>query len=135
MIRQLDDRTLVSGQIAPHEVAGLAEQGVTVLVNNRPDFEEPDQPRAHEIEQAAAAAGIEYRFVPIRRGIGPSDIECMQEALRAKGDGKLLAFCRSGTRSALTLALAQREEGASREEVEEKLGAAGFDSGPIAHLL
>ena len=135
MIRQLDDRTLVSGQIAPHEVAGLAEQGVTVLVNNRPDFEEPGQPQAGDIEEAAAAAGIEYRFVPIIRGIGPADIESMQQAMRAAGDGKLLAFCRSGTRSALTLALAQREEGASREEVEERLSAAGFDSGPIAHLL
>ena len=26
MIRQLDDKVMVSGQIAPHEVAGLAEQ-------------------------------------------------------------------------------------------------------------
>ena len=135
MIRQLDDRTLVSGQIAPHEVAGLAEQGVTVLVNNRPDFEEPGQPLAGDIEEAAAAAGIAYRFVPIMRGIGPADVEAMQEAMRQAGDGKLLAFCRSGTRSALTLALAHREEGASREEVEELLSAAGFDSGPIAHLL
>jgi uncharacterized protein (TIGR01244 family) len=135
MIRQLDDRTLVSGQIAPHEVAGLAEQGITVLVNNRPDFEEPDQPQARDIEEAAAAAGIEYRFVPIIRGIGPADIESMQDAMGAIGEGKLLAFCRSGTRSALTLALAQREAGASREEVEERLNSAGFDSGPIAHLL
>ncbi|HEX8840920.1 MAG TPA: TIGR01244 family sulfur transferase [Sphingomicrobium sp.] len=135
MIRQLDDRTLVSGQIAPHEVAGLAEQGVTVLVNNRPDGEEPGQPLAGEIEEAAAAAGIEYRFVPIIRGIGPADIESMQEAIRAAGDGKLLAFCRSGTRSALTLALAHREEGMPREEVERRLDDAGFDSGPIAHLL
>jgi uncharacterized protein (TIGR01244 family) len=135
MIRQLDDRTLVSGQIAPEEVAGLAEQGVTVLVNNRPDFEEPGQPQASDIEEAAAAAGIEYRFVPIIRGIGPADIESMQEAISAAGDGKLLAFCRSGTRSALTLALAHREQGMSREEVEERLNSAGFDSGPIAHLL
>ena len=135
MIRQLDDRTLVSGQIAPEEVAGLAQQGVTVLVNNRPDGEEPGQPLAGNIEQAAAAAGIEYRFVPIIRGIGPADIESMQEAMRAAADGKLLAFCRSGTRSALTLALAHREEGMPREEVERRLDAAGFDSGPIAHLL
>ena len=135
MIRQLDDRTLVSGQIAPHEVAGLAEQGVTVLVNNRPDGEEPGQPLAGDIEEAAAQAGIAYRFVPIIRGIGPADIEAMQQAMRETGDGKLLAFCRSGTRSALTLALAQREEGAPREEVEERLTAAGFDSSPIAHLL
>ena len=59
----------------------------------------------------------------------------MQEALRETGDGKLLAFCRSGTRSAYAVALAHREEGASREEVERKLADAGFDSGPIAHLL
>jgi uncharacterized protein (TIGR01244 family) len=135
MIRQLDDRTWVSGQIAPHEVAGLAEQGITVLVNNRPDGEETGQPLAGDIEQAAVAAGIEYRFVPIIRGIGPADIECMQEAMRATGDGKLLAFCRSGTRSALTLALAQRESGAARDEVEQRLNSAGFDVGPIAHLL
>ena len=135
MIRQLDDRTLVSGQIAPEEVAGLAAQGITVLVNNRPDFEEPGQPRASEIEAAAEQAGIAYRFVPIIRGIGPADVEVMQQALRETGDGKLLAFCRSGTRSALAVALAHREEGASREEVEQRLTQAGFDPGPIAHLL
>src|SRR5438270_7266192 len=135
MIRQLDDKVMVSGQVAPHEVAELAQQGVTMLVNNRPDGEEPGQPLAGEIEAAAEAAGIAYRFVPIIRGIGPADVEAMQEALREASDGKLLAFCRSGTRSALALALAQREEGADADEVEQRLRAAGFDSGPIAHLL
>lgn len=135
MIRQLDDRTLVSGQIGPDQVAGLAAQGFTVLVNNRPDGEEPDQPRASEIEAAAAEAGISYRFIPISRGIGPADVDAMQQALGQAADGKLLAFCRSGTRSALVCALAQREAGASREDVEHRLTSAGFDSGPIAHLL
>jgi uncharacterized protein (TIGR01244 family) len=135
MIRQLDDRTLVSGQIAPEEVASLAAEGVTVLVNNRPDFEEPGQPLASEIEAAAEQAGIAYRFVPIIRGIGPADVEAMQEALREAGDGKLLAFCRSGTRSAFAVALAHREEGAPRDEIEQRLIEAGFDPGPIAHLL
>ena len=135
MIRQLDDRTMVCGQIAPEDVAGLAEQGVTVLVNNRPDGEESGQPLAGDIENAAARAGIAYRFVPIIRGIGPADVEAMQEALGAAAGGKLLAFCRSGTRSALVCALAHREEGASREDVEQKLTSAGFDSGPIAHLI
>lgn len=135
MIRQLDDKVMVSGQLAPHEVAGLAEQGVTMLVNNRPDGEEPGQPMAGDIEDAAAAAGIEYRFVPIIRGIGPADIEEMQKAIRATEQGKLLAFCRSGTRSALAVALAKREEGASSEEVVQQLNQAGFDHSPIAHLL
>lgn len=135
MIRQLDDKVLVSGQVAPHEVAGLAGQGVTILVNNRPDGEEPGQPLASEIEEAAAAAGLSYRFVPILRGIGPADIEEMQKALREAEGGKLLAFCRSGTRSALAVGLAQREEGASADEVQQRLISAGFDPGPIAHLL
>jgi uncharacterized protein (TIGR01244 family) len=135
MIRQLDDKVMVCGQVAPHEVAGLAEQGVTMLVNNRPDGEEPGEPLAGDIEEAAAAAGIGYRFVPILRGIGPADIEEMQKALRATEDGKLLAFCRSGTRSALAVSLAKREEGASSEEVIQQLNQAGFDHGPIAHLL
>ena len=135
MIRQLDDRTLVSGQIAPHEVAGLAQQGVTLIVNNRPDGEEEGQPFASEIEEAAAQAGIAYRFVPILRGIGPADVEEMQKALRDAEGGKLLAFCRSGTRSAFACALAHREEGASADDVQQRLINAGFDPSPIAHLL
>jgi uncharacterized protein (TIGR01244 family) len=90
---------------------------------------------ASDIEAAAAEAGIPYHFVPIIRGIGPADVDEMQKALREAADGKLLAFCRSGTRSAYVCALAHREQGASREQVEERLTSAGFDCSPIAHLL
>jgi uncharacterized protein (TIGR01244 family) len=135
MIRRLDERMWVSGQIAPHEVAGLAAQGITILVNNRPDGEEADQPLASDIEEAARQAGIAYRYVPIFRGIGPADVEAMQEALVEAEGGKMLAFCRSGTRSALACALVHREQGASAEQVHQRLAEAGFDSGPIAHLL
>ena len=135
MIRQLDDGVMVSGQVAPHEIAGLAEQGITVLVNNRPDGEEHGQPLAGEIEEAAAAAGISYHYVPIMRVIGPADVQVMQHAMQQAEGGKLLAFCRSGTRSALALGLAKRESGASSEEVQRCLTDAGFDPGPIAHLL
>ena len=135
MIRRLDDRTSVSGQIRPEEVAGLAEAGVTMLVNNRPDGEEPDQPPGADVEAAAEAAGISYRHVPIIRGIGPADVEAMQDALEAAGTGRTLAFCRSGNRSALAWALAMRAQGRSREEVEQQVAAAGFNVAPIAHLL
>ena len=135
MIRQLDDKVMVCGQVAPHEIAGLAEQGITVLVNNRPDGEEPGQPLAGDIEAAANAAGISYHYVPIMRGIGPADVEVMQQAMRQAEGGKLLAFCRSGTRSALAVGLAKREGGASSEDVQRCLTDAGFDPGPIAHLL
>jgi len=136
MIRQLDDRVLVSGQIHPAEVARLAEQhGVTMLINNRPDGEEDGQPIAADMEAAAVAAGIAYRHVPIIRGIGPADAEAMQDALDEARDGTVLAFCRSGNRSALTWAVAKHGQGVPREDIEAKVEAAGFNVAPIAHLL
>jgi uncharacterized protein (TIGR01244 family) len=134
MIRQLDETTLVAGQIQPAEVSELKRLGVAMIVNNRPDGEDEGQPLAADIEAAAEEAGIAYRFVPIYRGIGPADVEAMQEAMAAC-DGKLLAFCRVGNRSTLAWAIARREQGASIEELEAAAGQAGIDLSPIAHLL
>jgi uncharacterized protein (TIGR01244 family) len=133
-MRELDDKVLVSGQIRPDEVATLRTQGVTLIVNNRPDGEEPDQPLGVEIEEAAAAAGIDYRSVPIIRGIGPADVDAMRDAI-SSSPGKVLAFCRSGTRSGLVWALARNDEGMARDEIEQRLISAGVDPTPIAHLF
>ena len=134
MARQLDEKVLVSGQIQPDEVAAFVGEGITMLVNNRPDGEEPGQPLGVEIEEAARAVGLDYRSIPIIRGIGPADAEAMQEAIKSAG-GKLLAFCRTGTRSSLAWALAKNDEGMPREEIEARLRSAGVDPTPIAHLL
>jgi len=133
-MHQLDDRTLVSGQIAPDQVAALKQQGVTMIVNNRPDDEEPGQPQGMDIKAAAEAEGIEYRHIPIARGIGPSDVEAMSEAIGASS-GKMLAFCRSGARSTYAWAVAQVTEGRPRDEIERAAAGAGYDLTPVAHLL
>ena len=135
MQRQLDEKTLVDGQIGPEDVATLKAMGVTLIVNNRPDGEDAGQPNSDEIEAAAREAGIDYRHVPIARGLGPSDIEAMREAMHSAGEGKLFAFCRSGNRSTLAWAVAKSEDGVPREELDRLANQAGFDLGPVAHLL
>lgn len=135
MHRQLDEKTLVSGQISPEDVPALKDLGVTLIVNNRPDYEDAGQPESDDIEAAAQAAGIGYRHVPIARGLGPSDVEAMREAMHAVGEGKLFAFCRSGNRSTLAWAVARSEDGATREELDKCVSQAGFDLGPVSHLL
>ena len=135
MHRQLDEKTLVSGQIMPEDVAALKELGVTLVVNNRPDGEDSGQPAGAEIEAATRAAGIDYRHVPIARGMGPSDIEAMREAINSVEGGKLLAFCRSGNRSVLAWAVARSEDGVPGAELDRMANAAGFDLGPVAHLI
>jgi uncharacterized protein (TIGR01244 family) len=135
MHRQLNDKTLVAGQITPADVPALKELGVTLIVNNRPDGEDVGQPAGDEIEAAAKAAGIDYRHVPIARGLGPSDIEAMREAMHSTGEGKMFAFCRSGNRSALAWAVAKNEDGVPSAELNRLANEAGFDLGPVAHLL
>jgi uncharacterized protein (TIGR01244 family) len=135
MHRQLDERTLVSGQIQPADVPALKELGVTLIINNRPDFEDAGQPEGDDIEAAARQAGIDYRHVPIARGLGPSDIEAMREAINSVGEGKLFAFCRSGNRSALAWAVARSEDGVPSAELNRMANEAGFDLGPVAHLI
>ena len=135
MIRQLDEKTMVSGQLTPDQVGGLKQHGVTMLVNNRPDNEDAGQPLSADMEAAARAAGLEYRHIPIRYGMGPSDVEAMREAIHATGEGKLLAFCRSGNRSTLAWAVARADDGADPKELHKAAEAAGFDLGPVAHLL
>ena len=135
MQRQLDEKTMVCGQITPEEIPAIRDLGVTMIVNNRPDGEDQGQPLAADIEAAANACGIAYRHVPIARGMGPADVEAMRDAIHEAADGKLYAFCRTGNRSTLAWAVAKSEDGAPREELEKCVGEAGFDLGPVAHLL
>ncbi|HEV2078914.1 MAG TPA: TIGR01244 family sulfur transferase [Allosphingosinicella sp.] len=133
-MKRIDDRTWVSGQIAPEQVAALAQQGFTTIVNNRPDGEELGQPPAAEIEAAARAAGLEYRHVPVASGLSEAQVAAMSEALQAS-DGKALAFCRSGTRSTYLWALARRSCGDGPEDIARKAAAAGYDLTPILPYL
>ena len=135
MAHQLDDKTMVDGQIAPGDIAALKKEGVTMVVNNRPDDEDVGQPAGEEIEAACKAAGVDYRHIPIARGMGPADVEAMRAAIAEVGDGKMFAFCRSGNRSALAWAVARSEDGVAREEIERCVEGAGFSVGPVAHLL
>ena len=107
--QRLDDRVFVAGQIGPEDMAEIAALGVTMIVNNRPDGEEPGQPTGAEIEAAARAAGLDYRHIPVAGGIAPEQIEAMAEALD-EAEGTLLAFCRSGTRSTYLWALARARQ-------------------------
>ncbi|HEX8526674.1 TIGR01244 family sulfur transferase [Allosphingosinicella sp.] len=133
-MRQLDAATWAAGQIHPTEIARLAADGFTLIVNNRPDGEDPDQPAGAAIEAAAAAAGLDYRHIPVSGGINGDDVLAMAEALGG-AQGKVLAFCRAGIRSTFLWALARSELGASADEIVAGAAAAGVDLGPIRGLL
>ncbi len=136
MFRKLTDRILVAPQITIDQVEQAKAQGVTMIVNNRPDDEEPGQVNGAEIEAAAKAAGIAYLAVPVAHGgFAPWQLDGMAQALEQAGDGKLLAYCRSGTRSTLLWALTRARAGDNADVLSAQAAAAGYDISPVRQIM
>ncbi|MGA9581075.1 MAG: TIGR01244 family sulfur transferase [Allosphingosinicella sp.] len=132
-MRKLDPTTFVSvRQLTVPDIDEAAASGIRLIVNNRPDGEEPGQPASAEIEAAARAAGLDYRHIPIAGGFPPERVEAMAEALER---GPVLAFCRSGTRSTFLWALARASLGADPDSLLRQAGDAGYDLSPLAAHL
>ncbi|HEY3814218.1 MAG TPA: TIGR01244 family sulfur transferase [Caulobacteraceae bacterium] len=124
---KVTDGFWVSPQLEVEDVTAAAAQGFRMILNNRPDGEDPDQPSGAEIEAAALAAGLAYAAVPIRGRPGPSQIVAAGQALEIS-DGPVLAYCRSGMRSIATWALVQSGSGAmSRADLVGLARDAGYD--------
>lgn len=131
MFIPLDTNISVAGQIGPDDIATAQAQGVTTVLNNRPDGEQAGQPTGDEIEAAAAAAGMAYLAIPVTHaGIAPEQVDQMAAALEA-ANGPVLAFCRSGTRSTMLWALAEAKRGREPEALAALAAAAGYDVGGL----
>lgn len=108
----MDARTLtvdlsVTGQITPHQLAEIAAQGFRAVICNRPDGEEPGQPPFAQIEAAARAAGLEARYLPVTQADLTDARASTFAKLMADLPGPVLAYCRSGMRSATLWSMAQ----------------------------
>jgi sulfide:quinone oxidoreductase len=108
----MDFKTLTPGisvtqQITAQDVAEAAAQGYRALLSNRPDGEEPGQLRAADVAELASRHGMAFEHVPVVSGaITDADVAKMRVALGQLGS-PVLAFCRTGTRSATLWALTQ----------------------------
>jgi sulfide:quinone oxidoreductase len=110
--RRLTDDIAVAGQVTPRDLAEVQAAGFKSLVCNRPDGEAPDQPQFASIEAAAQELGLAIRYLPI--GHGPMGVREADNFADAVADlpRPILAYCRSGARSAkLVLTWQARVEG------------------------
>jgi uncharacterized protein (TIGR01244 family) len=110
--RQITDDYAVSGQIAADDIATIKAKGFKSIISNRPDNEQPGQPSTAEIREAAEAAGLSFRHVPIVSGMPMTgdDVAAMADALDEL-EGPVFAYCRSGTRSTNLFMAAQQSKG------------------------
>ena len=132
---RVNEDLAVSVQIACDQLEDLAKQGVTLLICNRPDGEEPNQLNFSEIQTRAAAVGIEALYQPVIPGqISDQAIVEFGNALLT-ANGKVLAYCRTGTRSITLWALSQAREGQNVDELLQAARDAGYDLAGIRDRL
>ena len=135
MFRQIRPEFSVAPQIAVEDVAAAKAQGFALIVNNRPDGEEPAAPQGDDIAAAAAAAGIAYVAIPVSHaGFSHPQIDALSAAL-ADAQGPVLAYCRSGTRSTNLWALARARAGDDPAALCASAAAAGYDLSGIRATL
>ena len=133
--KRLTDDFWASPQIAIEDVAAAAAQGVTLIVNNRPDDEEPGQPPSAEVEAAARAAGMDYAHIPVSHaGFSMPQVDAMADTLE-RSEGPVLGFCRSGTRSTLLWAMAEAKRGKDIEEIAMAAERGGYNVGAVAGTM
>ncbi len=133
-IKTINAEISVATQITPDDVQKLVDQGFRALICNRPDGEAADQPNFSEIEAAAKKAGLEIRNLPIVSGkVSDQDAAdfgaAMQELPRP-----ILAYCRTGTRSATLWSLSQANQ-MSVADILAATKAAGYDMGGVVRRI
>lgn len=128
-IRHLTKDFAVSPQIEVQEIAAIQEAGFKTVLCNRPDAEVGPDRTAHRIREAAEAAGLAWAENIILGGAMTIENIRDQAQLASDGPQPVLAYCRTGTRSATAWALGQAGS-IPTDEIVNRAAQAGYDLSP-----
>lgn len=133
-LKKITEKTSVSPQIMPDDIAAIKKAGFRAIICNRPNGEGADQPSFEEIEAAAKAAGLAAAYVPVTAGmVRDEDVEAFGAALKDL-PRPVLAYCRTGTRSA-TLWSFHESKKRPMHEILAATKAAGYDMNGVARRI
>ena len=135
-LQPLDKQSSVSGQLKPDDMKEIAAQGFGAVINNRPDREAMfGQPLTDDLKHAADAAGLLFVDLPFPGpNVTPEQVRALATVLD-KRDRRVVAFCKSGMRSALIWAAAEVSAGRSLDEVLSAARNAGQNLDPIGDRI
>lgn len=135
-LRSLSPCLRVTDQLAPTDIPALKEAGISSVICNRPDGEQPDQPDHLALQAACSKAGLRFAYLPVVPG-SIADGQVQQFAvLLEQLPAPIAAYCRTGTRSTSLWALSQVRTGrATPEQVLSVAGEAGYDLSSLASRL
>ncbi|MDR9394013.1 TIGR01244 family sulfur transferase [Roseovarius sp. SYSU LYC5161] len=133
-VHKITDDFSVAPQITPDDVAAIAGAGFRSILCNRPDGEEPGQAAYDDVADAARAAGLDARSVPIVSGVvRQEDAEAFSAAMREMPK-PILAYCRSGTRCTMLWSISEIDE-RDADEILRLTRNAGYDMSGLLRQL
>lgn len=130
----VDANFAVAAQMQADELAALSAQGFTAVICTRPDGEEPGQPPLDAMRDAAQVVGLAFHHIPVAGGLFPPAAIDAFAAIRRGTQGKVLGYCRTGTR-AVTLDALANIHGLSVTDRIANAKAAGYDLSALAERL
>ncbi|MHC2086444.1 protein tyrosine phosphatase family protein [Methylobacterium sp. CM6244] len=124
----------VTSQIDESALELAVRAGFRLVICNRPDGEEAGQLASTVLAQRAELLGIDFLSIPVRPGRFPEQaVVAFRKAVAGAG-GPVLAYCRSGTRSASLAALATPDK-TDPERSIRAIEAAGYDLSQVRAWL
>lgn len=123
---KVNENLTVSYQIQIEDIKTIFNMGFNTIICNRPDNEDIGQTDHETIFSAAQELGMKTIFQPIIGGT-----LCLANAVEfgklIENQGKVFAYCRTGTRCITLWALSQRELGKDVSEIANICLNAGYD--------
>ncbi|MGB0734183.1 MAG: TIGR01244 family sulfur transferase, partial [Pontibacterium sp.] len=133
-IKELSNDLSVTSQVTHGDITQAAEKGIKTVICNRPDNEAEDQPTASELQALSESLGMKFYYLPVIPGqITDGDIKDFQQLLN-QVEAPILAYCRTGTRSASLWALSQVNT-YGKDSVLAAASAAGYDLSNLSARL
>ena len=105
-LKSISGNHFVSGQIQIDDIEGLANFGIKLIINNRPDNEEFNQINSILLKDKAESFGIKFIDIPFAAGTLSKEKILDFSNLIKNNHEKSLFYCRSGARSSLIWGLA-----------------------------
>lgn len=121
-IRHLTPEFAVAPQITAEDLPALKEAGFTHIICNRPAMESMPQDAPDMIMAAASSNGLSFKDNPLISGQLSMEHITLQ---KSEPGSKTLAYCASGTRSAILWALATAGS-MPTDDILEAMANAGY---------
>lgn len=133
-IKHIEDNFSISEQITLEDIQTLANMEVKTLICNRPEGEEPNQLTSQQLNEETSKHGIKFIHIPSPGREIPAESLSLFIETFTKSEGKIHAYCRTGTRSSIFWGLTLATQMTS-EEVINKGNSVGVNLSGVEQQL